>query len=607
MFERQGRSGLLRWMGWFALTNAVLLTLIDLRYLLGFTPGGTILSWVYLVLVFPAHHVLLATVPLFLILTPLVLLMPSRVWVSRLAVIIYALLIAVLMLDSLLWSQSRFHINALTLQILGWQSWVFVGVIFLIGLFFETMLAKWVWRWVDARRKRGGAIIGVLIALAIIGSNLIFAWADANYYVPVTSAGPQLPVYEGFTAKRLLTRLGMVDQKASRQRAVALRLAGQLESDAGKVLNYPLQPLQCQQEAPLNLLLILADAMRSDMLQETQTPFLWNMAHHEAAWFTQHFSGGNSSRMGVFSLFYGLPPGYWSSFEALQRSSVLLDEMQRQGFRLGLFSSSTMYRPVTLDRTAFANVPNLRVATEPLDAPAWQRDQVVTREWKEWLRQNQGQQPFFGFLFYDSTNAQVYPEGSADAAELPTQGLSELEIRFSNYRKSIHFVDGLIKSVLEDLEEQGLADRTVVIITSDHGEEFDDSGLGFKDHGSAYTRYQLQVPMLVRWPGRPAQQYTHRTSHYDVVPTLLQDLLGCSNPTADYASGRNLFDGLDWDWLLVGSYYNYAVVEPDQLTVTFPSGRFEVRDRDYKISTQPQIRGDVLEAASRENSRFYRQ
>ncbi|HLF29869.1 MAG TPA: DUF3413 domain-containing protein [Xanthomonadales bacterium] len=607
MLEWSSRRELFRWMGWFALTNAVLLTVVDLRYLIGFTPGGTILSWLYLLLVFPAHHVLVATVPMFVCLTPLVLLLPSRAWVNRLAVIIYALLIAVLMLDSLLWSQSRFHVNALTLQILGWQSWAFVGVIFSIGLFFEMMLAQWVWRWVDGRRKRGGAVIGVLSSLAIIGSNLIFAWADANYYVPVTSAGPQLPVYEGFTAKRLLTRLGMVDQKASRQRAVALRLAGPLDDDADKVLNYPLKPLQCQQESPLNLLLILSDAMRSDMLQETITPFLWNMAQHEAAWFTHHYSGGNSSRMGVFSLFYGLPPGYWSSFEALQRSSVLLDEMQRQGYQLGLFTSSTMYRPVTLDRTAFANVPNLRVSTEPLDAPAWKRDQLITREWKEWLRQHDQQRPFFGFLFYDSTNAQVYPEATDTKDDLPAEGLKELDIRFSNYRKSIRFVDGLIKSVLTDLENQGLADRTVVIITSDHGEEFDDSGLGLKDHGSAYTRYQLQVPMLVRWPGRPAQRFEHRTSHYDVVPTLMKDLLGCSNPAEDYASGRNLFDGVDWSWLLVGSYYNYAVAEPDQLTVTFPSGRFEVRDRDYQISSQPQIRGDVLEAASRENSRFYKQ
>jgi hypothetical protein len=113
--------------------------------------------------------------------------------------------------------------------------------------------------------------------------------------------------------------------------------------------------------------------------------------------------------------------------------------------------------------------------------------------------------------------------------------------------------------------------------------------------------------MLVRWPGRAGRRYDHRTSHYDVVPTLMQDLLGCSNPPSDYASGRNLFAGEDWSWLLAGSYYNYAVLESDQITVTYPNGRFEVRDWNYRIRTDPEIRGPVLQSVTRENSRFYRQ
>ena len=89
--------------------------------------------------------------------------------------------------------------------------------------------------------------------------------------------------------------------------------------------------------------------------------------------------------MGVFSLFYGLPPGYWSSFESLQRSSVLIDQLQRQNYRLGLFTSSTMYQPAALDRTAFADVPDLRLQTEPAGDPAWKRDQAITAEWFDWL------------------------------------------------------------------------------------------------------------------------------------------------------------------------------------------------------------------------------
>ena len=604
---------LFRWMGWFAMANAVVLGLVGLRYFSGYVTGDSALAWIYLVTVYFAHHVMVAVIPLFILLTPLVLLRLNRKWVTVTAVLVFALLIAVIMLDSLLWSQSRFHINALTMKILGWQSWFFVTVIFLISLVFEFLLASRCWVWVESKPKRRGALLAWIVVFSIVVSQGIHAWADAAYYVPVTSVGQQLPVYKGFTAKKKLSRWGWVDPQKSREREMARRLSQDLSSAADRVLNYPLNPLQCRNGSGMNILLIMADATRSDRFNEQESPRLHAYAAERGQVFARHFSGGNSSRMGVFSLFYGLPPGYWSSFESLQRSSVLIDELQRRNYRLGLFTSSTMYRPVALDRTAFANVPDLRLQTEPADDPAWKRDQAITAEWFDWLDDWQGrlhtgrdsEPAFFGFLFYDSTNAINFP------ADYPVQftvdGEGPLAQKFADYRTSVHFVDSLIGSVLDDLARRGLQDDTVVIITSDHGEEFDESGAGLKDHGSGYTPYQLQVPMIISVPGRAPSVNRHRSSHYDLVPTLMQDVMGCSNSPSDYSSGRNLFSGKDWDWLLAGSYYNYAVLEPDQITVTYPNGSFEVRDWDYKIAPDPQVRGDVLESVIKENSRFYHQ
>jgi len=600
------RRQLFRWMGWFAMANALVLAVVGLRYFQGFTPGGTSLSWLYLLLVYPAHHVLVAVIPLFVVLTPIVLVRPSRRIATVVAVVLFALMIALINLDSLLWSQSRFHLNGLTVQILGSSSWIFAGVILLIALFFEAMLAGWTWQWVEGRSARKGLLVGVLSLLAILGSQFIHAWADAAYYVPVTSVGQQLPVYKGFTAKRQLVRLGLVDPDASREREVARRMSKQLDRGSSGTLNYPLNPLQCRNDQPMNVLLIMADALRWDIVEPVTMPFLSNYAETEGQQFLQHYSGGNSSRMGVFSLFYGLPPGYWGSFEAMHRSSVLIDEMQVQDYQLGLFSSSTLYRPVTLDRTAFANVPNLRLQTEPVDAPAWQRDQIMLQEWQQWLQQRDPSRPFFGFLFFDATNAQQYPPSMDSEPALQPTNQDELALEFANYRRSARYVDGLLEETISQLRELGLGENTVVMITSDHGEEFDESGAGLRDHGSGYTRYQLQVPMILHWPGRAAARFEHRSSHYDVVPTLMQDALGCSNDPSDYASGNNLFSGKDWDWILAGSYYNYAVLEPDQVTVTYPNGQYEVRDWDYRILGNPEVRGEVLMSVTRENSRFYR-
>jgi hypothetical protein len=605
MTNSPSRRTLFRFAGWFALANALVFGLVSLRYFSGGLPAITPLSAIYLVAVYIGHHVLLTVGPLFLLATPLIVFMPRRRAVTVLGVVLFALLLALMMLDSLLWSQSRFHINALTLKILGWQSWAFAGFIFLIGLFFESMLARGTWNFVLAPKRRHGRLLGAFCALMIVASQLIHAWADAAYYVPVTGLGQVLPVYKGVTAKSLMTRTGLVNVEDSRERELARRVSAGMEDTAGRLLDYPRHPLQCTTERPLNLLLIVVDSMRGSMLTPDYAPEMSHFAARRGITFRNHFSGGNSSRMGMFSLFYGLPPGYWSTFSALQRAPVLMDELQARGYQLGLYSSNTLYRPVVLDRTAFANVPDLRIVTEPATDPAWKRDRTLTGEWYAWLEQRDPERPFFGFLFYDSAMSTEpppdYPVRWPPADDSPQQA------NLAKYRSAVHYVDGIVGEVLADIERRGLLEETVVLITSDHGEEFGESSAKLQRHGSGYTRYQLVTPMVLAWPGREqGVEVDHRTSHYDVAPTLMQDLLGCSNPAADYSVGHNLFSGQAWDWMIAGSYYNYAVLEPDQVTVTFPNGLYEVRDWDYHLRADPVFRGDVLEAVSEQNARFFR-
>jgi membrane-anchored protein YejM (alkaline phosphatase superfamily) len=598
------RKTLLRWAAWFALANALVFGLVSLRYFGGSAPAETALAWIYLVSVYIGHHVLLTAVPMFLLAPPLIVILPRRRLLTVAAVILFAGMIALMMLDSLLWSQSRFHVNALTIKILGWQSWVFTAVIFAIALFFESLLARSVWNWTLAPKPRRGLLVSSFCALMIVVSQGIHAWADAAYYVPVTGLGQVLPVYKGATAKSLLSKTGLVDVKESRERELARRVSQDLDSASGRLLRYPLNPLQCEADKPLNLLLIVADSMRGDVVTPDLAPNINRFAADHGIDFRNHFSGGNSSRMGMFSLFYGLPPGYWASFSSLQRPTVLVEEMQRQNYQLGLFSSASMYRPVVLDRTAFANVPDLRMVTEPESDPAWKRDQKLTREWFDWLDARNPDRPFFGFLFYDATMGRNYPPYHPLQVE-PVSDEPEA-VEFAKYQTAVNFVDSLVGTVLDDLRARDLLESTVVLISSDHGEEFGESGEKLEKHGSGYTRYQLVTPMVLAWPGRQTGvTHQHRTSHYDIVPTLMQDLLGCSNPASDYSVGENLFSGRAWEWMLAGSYYNYAVLEPDQVIITFPNGLYEVRDWDYRLAAEPRFRGDVLERVSEQNARFY--
>jgi len=82
-------------------------------------------------------------------------------------------------------------------------------------------------------------------------------------------------------------------------------------------------------------------------------------------------------------------------------------------------------------------------------------------------------------------------------------GASKQARLYARYLTAVHYVDSLVGGVLDDLKRRKLFDHTVVIVTSDHGMEFNENGLGFIGHGTAFSDLQLRTPLVVRWPGRP--------------------------------------------------------------------------------------------------------
>jgi membrane-anchored protein YejM (alkaline phosphatase superfamily) len=138
-------------------------------------------------------------------------------------------------------------------------------------------------------------------------------------------------------------------------------------------------------------------------------------------------------------------------------------------------------------------------------------------------------------------------------------------------------VDAEIGKVLKALEERGLADNSIIIITGDHGEEFNDNKKNFWGHGSNFTSAQIHVPLVIRWPGRGKQTFGHQTSHYDIVPTLMKDVFGCDSEFSGYTTGSHLFDEKKRPYLIIGGYYDYAVMEPAQIDIV-TDGMLQIKD-----------------------------
>jgi len=598
------RQRLFRWAGWFGLTQALLFTIVGLRYLWDYRLLAPFAGWAYAAVALVGHLSALACLPLFAVLVALILLVPHARIVIPVGVALASAALSLLVLDTLVFAEDRYHVDAVTLALLAPTTWAFVAVYFMVGAAIETMVAVWVWRsTAQPHRRTIGPYVALGLAGCFVASHLIHAWADAHYFVPVTAFARYLPLYFPLHDTGFQQRLGLLDRVQDRERGIAATLR---RPPSGE-LNYPLAPLRCAPRGPaLNVLLIVIDAMRADALAPEVAPRLAELANG-ATRFSRHYSGGNSSRAGMFSLFYGLPPTYWEAFARAGRPPVLMDVFREHGYQLGIFSSAPVYRAVGLDRTALARLPKLREKTVagPYEGSSG-TDRILTAEWIEWLDRRDVTRPFFGLLYYDAPVALDVPPNYPPVVAV-THDASIQTRRRAQYLAAVHYVDSLVGRVLADLEQRQLADRTVVVVTSDHGMEFDENHLGFTGHGTAFSTYQMHSPLVIRWPGRAPAHIDRRTSHNDVAPTLLSGVFGCMNPSSDYATGHDLFAAVaEWQWLVAAGYsIEFAVIEPDRVTIVWPFG-YEVRDGDYRLIPRATLPRAELRAALQEMSRFYR-
>jgi arylsulfatase A-like enzyme len=104
----------------------------------------------------------------------------------------------------------------------------------------------------------------------------------------------------------------------------------------------------------------------------------------------------------------------------------------------------------------------------------------------------------------------------------------------ANYWGLVHQVDKATGGILTTLHDLGLADNTIIVYTSDHGDMMGSHRLLTK--GVSYEEAE-RVPWLMRVPGVRAHQVAHPVSHIDLVPTLL-DVLDADTDVD--LPGRNL-------------------------------------------------------------------
>ncbi len=608
------RGELLRWAGWFFLANSFVALLIALRYLTAVQfPDGDYTT-IFSILAFIGHFASLGFIGALLLFLP-ILLFPRRPFIFGLGILIALIFILGITLDTFIFSQYRFHFNGMVMNLLlGGAAeeiftfsaflWTMLGLFVLVLIGFQFWLSRRVWSFVLATPHRPfGYIAGFLLFAIFFAQNVLYAWADANTYTPITKQIRFLPVYKPLTADRWFIARGWAEPK---DRASLARI------DTSSSLNYPTQPLNCTAKTtPLNIVYIVVDSWRFDTLTAKATPNMYRFAKN-ALVFNNHYSGANSTRTGIFTLFYGLPGTYWHAMLAEQRGAEFINQLIAQNYQLGIFASAKLYSP-EFDRTVFANVKNLRLQSK--GRSPHQRDQNIRDEFLGFLdKQADKQSPFFGFLFFDSPHGYDFPHDYPLTFEPSLKAVNYLALNnnydrtplFNRYQNSVHFVDNLIASILDKLKTQKLLDNTVVVITGDHGQEFNDNKLNYWGHNSNFSPWQTRVPLVIRWPEKNAQHINKQTSHFDISPTLMNDVLGCNNDLHDYSSGNHLLTGEPGSYLLLSNYNQFAVMEEQRLTVVDEFGNVDILDEHYRNIPDAKLSSSRMLSVMDEMSRFYK-
>ncbi len=308
-------------------------------------------------------------------------------------------------------------------------------------------------------------------------------------------------------------------------------------------------------------------AERGVRFENVESQSSWTKSSMASLWTSRY-----PHRTGVLRAYHALPQGAIVPPEILRRAGFRTGGVVRNdwvqpmfGFDQGFdtYQRPTEARPIA----AFHHNPaSERIETTDIDAT----DLAVS-----FIEQHRGRR-FLLYIHYMDTHQYLFSEGT------PTFGMELSDY----YDSSVHWTDHNIGILLDALEQNGLADSTIIVVASDHGEAFMEHAV--MGHAKDLHREVARVPLIIAFPGAAEGVVVRQqVANIDIWPTLL-DVLGlqplagadgrslvplvlaaASGREPDALSERSVFAELDRRW----------AGRPDQEPVAVTS----VVDRGYRL------------------------
>ncbi|OOF53169.1 DUF3413 domain-containing protein [Rodentibacter genomosp. 2] len=565
---RDDTSRKISWGHWFAFFNIIIAILIGARYAFLIDWPDTLGGKLYFFVSLLGHFSFSVFAIYLLVIFPLSFIVKNHRTFRGLTVILSTICITLLLFDTEVFHRFNLHLSSVVWNLLvnpengemsrNWQ--IFFAPMPII-LLVQMLFSRWSWEKLRSlERQKWLKAVGIFFTSAFIATHLIYAWADAYLYRPITMQRANFPLSYPMTARSFLEKHGLLDGE---QYAQTLAQEGRL--DALKI-SYPKHPLvfSPMKQKP-NILLITVSGLRYDAVSAETMPKLAELATNSTQ-FTNHYSSGNTKNTGLVGLFYGLNANYTDSILSNHTSSVFIEKLQAEKYQFGLFSAmnfkdslfrQALFRGMKLTKGKFGN-------------------ESAVKNFNEFIATKKSDTPWFAYLDLD----------------LKINNVSE-------YQQNLMRMDKLIEQVLANVP----VENTMIIVTAEHGLTF--NALNEKERENYFGRDQIQVPLFVYWQGLVGIE-KGLTNHTDLLPALMKNVFNVQNPSKDYSQGHDLFERNGDDWVLVSNYRWNVLVQPDGTQYHIDrKGNYKKFDRTYQeqSSERPPL-GLFLEMFKRENSFF---
>ncbi len=362
-----------------------------------------------------------------------------------------------------------------------------------------------------------------------------------------------------------------------------------------------------------NVILLAIDTLRADRLgvagyrrdDKSLTPRLDQFAE-QSVYFTHVFAQAPNTPRSFPSIFTSRYPSQvdvdkqFKNYSDLEPDNLLVYEvLQQAGYLTTGFSSHFFFteeRGIRQGFTEYNNEGALDIAGSNHDTASPRIVPRVEERLAELAAHPEQKFVMFVHLFEPHSTYMKHDGFPITLHKIP--GLVQ------KYDYEIAFVDQYVGRILDAIDKDGLADKTMVVIFSDHGEAFGVhrfAGQAMFFHGQTLYAELLRVPLLIRMPGVAPRKVDDPAMLLDVAPTVV-DALGVDVPPA--FEGRSLMPYLRGDpvkprpayaELLPAPSWNHAakmVVSADgryQLIYVISDKRWEL----YDLVDDPEERHDL--------------